>query len=173
MTRARRAPAWAALVLFCSASAQAAPPDRYEKIHELFLRGDYVAAERDAAAYLDDPRAAKSDDVLYLQALSLVKLGRGSEAREKLRRLERSARAGEQRAAAAVSTADSYYQEGIYNSAYESYKYVLEKFPAAEESAYVRERLAGSAARMNPLDGRQARTSLGQRSIEESSKPKQ
>lgn len=157
-----RRPALAfAAAFFLSVPAHALT--NYEKIHELFLKGDYAAAERAAGAYLSDPRAKNSDDVLRLQALSLAKLGRGAEARERLRRLERSGLESTARAEAAVSVADSYFQDGLWTSAHASYKRALEKFPEIEEASYVRARLAESAARMpGPSHG-----VLRQQSVEE------
>jgi cell division protein FtsN len=68
-----------------------------------------------------------------------------------------------------VATADSYFEEGIYSSAQESYRRALEKFPEADEAPYVRERLAESSARLAaPLSARQASV-LRQQALEETS----
>ena len=85
------------------------PAVRYEAIQESFLREDYSGAERLSENYLSGNDRSKADEVSYLQALSLLKLGRVSEARSKLNEAAGSARSEELRSQAAVSIGDSYY----------------------------------------------------------------
>ena len=108
-------------------------PETYEHIHEFFLSEDYASALHLADQYLPSAPPGKKDEILYLQALSCLKLKRYEEARQKLRRLES--------ATAAVSLGDSYYFETADEAAFKEYKNALQKYPAAEEAPYLLYRL--------------------------------
>lgn len=127
-----------------SSSSSSAPAGKkaYQVIHENFLNEQYASVDTLANQYLSqNPRAADANDVLYLQALSLLKLNRSEEAREKLRQLEASAPNPEIKAAASASIGDSYYYEGSHTRAYESYKETMRKYPASDQKEYLRDRL--------------------------------
>ncbi len=121
-------------------------PVLYEKIQESFLKEDYSGALRLADEFLRS-RTAKPpylSEVLYLKALSLLKLGRGEDARRIWRDLEAKKATAQDRIfarSAAISIADSYYFEGQKKKATQSYEAALAKFPNAEETGYVRHRL--------------------------------
>jgi tetratricopeptide (TPR) repeat protein len=124
----------------------------YEKIHESFLRDDYAGVVRLAHEYLSGSRNKPNrGDVRYLEALSLVKLGRGEEARAKLKELERDLDTAEDRAGAAISLADSHFHEGDLAAAASAYGDALRKYPQTEQKNYVTERL-------KELGDRQGRT---------------
>ncbi len=115
----------------------------YQKIHESFLREDYSGVDRLAEDYLRDSRAESNrEDVLYLQALSLFKLNRGSQAREKLASLENAYGTADHKASASASIGDSYFYEGDFPKAYESYQETLRKYPDSDQSAYLSQRLS-------------------------------
>lgn len=127
----------------CRAERTSSYDELYEKIQESFLKEDYAGANRLSEIYLTrDGRSPAAERVLYLQALSLVKLDRGDAARAKLARLENSASTPEQRARAAVSAGDSYYYEGQGAAAYASYAETLRRYPDCEEAPHVLSRLA-------------------------------
>lgn len=122
--------------------AQASPQTVYQKIHESFLKEEYSNVDTLADQYLSrNPGAPDANDVLYLQALSLLKLDRSDEARDKLRRLENTAANPELKANASASIADSYYYEGNHARAYQSYKETMGKYPSSDQKDYLRERL--------------------------------
>ncbi|MGH7197587.1 MAG: tetratricopeptide repeat protein, partial [Candidatus Omnitrophota bacterium] len=114
----------------------------YEKIHESFLKDDHAGVVRLAREYLSGSRnKPKREDVMYLESLSLMKMGRGDEARQKLSELERAFPEAEDRAGASISLADSYFYEGNFPEAQAAYKEVLRRHPQTEQKAYVGERL--------------------------------
>jgi len=114
----------------------------YEKIHESFLKDDHAGVERLAREYLSGSQNKPNrEDVLYLQALSLMKMNRSEEARQKLGELEREFRSAEDRAGAAISIADSYYYEGNFSTAASAYEEAFRKYPESEQKSYVSERL--------------------------------
>ncbi len=118
------------------------PQSAYQKIHESFLKEEYSQVELLASQYLSqNSGAADVNDVLYLQALSLLKLDRSDEARQKLRQLEAATPNAELKANASASIGDSYYYAGDHRHAYESYKETMEKYPKSDQSDYLRGRL--------------------------------
>lgn len=116
--------------------------DAYLKIHENFLRENYSEVDRLAASYLagglSEPNA---EDVLYLQALSLLKLNRGDEARSKLRELEGSFTSTDRKASTSASIADSYFYEGNNAAARQAYQETLAKYPNSDQTSYISSRL--------------------------------
>ena len=116
--------------------------DAYLKIHENFLRENYLEVDRLADSYLSGGRGKpNSEDVLYLQALSLLKLHRGDEARTKLKELEINFESSDRKASASASIADSYFYEGNQGQAYQAYQETLRKYPNSDQTAYVLYRL--------------------------------
>ncbi len=114
----------------------------YQKIHRSFLKDEYSNADVLADQYLaSNPTATDADEIRYLQALSLLKLDRPDEARQKLRQLEDSTANPELKANASASIADSYYYEGNHARAYESYKETMKKYSSSDQQDYLRERL--------------------------------
>ncbi len=102
----------------------------YEKIHENFLKENYAEVDRLSSEYLrGGVDRVNRDDVLYLQALSLLKVGRQTEARAKLAQLEGSG--------ASASIGDSYFYEGNLDAAYRSYEQTLAKYPHGDQTAYL------------------------------------
>jgi len=121
-------------------------PALYEKIQENFLKEDYQNTLRLSDTFLKSQasKAPLSNEVLYLKALSLLKLGRGEEARQIWRDLETKRSTAQERVfarSAAISIADSFYFEGQKNKARQSYQAALSKFPDSEETGYVRHRI--------------------------------
>ena len=114
----------------------------YEKIYESFLREDYAAVDRLAGRYLlAGKNKANTEDVLYLQALSLLKLNRSDEARQKLRELEYSFASSERKAGVSASIGDSYFYEGDFSRAAQSYEETLRKYPASDQTEYLQSQL--------------------------------
>ena len=110
----------------------------YPKIHESFLKQDYLAVDRLSKDFLlNSKNEEHRQDVLYLQALALLKLNRAFEARVKLRELENSFELTDDKAAASASLGDSYYYAGDSELAYENYKTTFEKYPNSNQSSYV------------------------------------
>ena len=63
----------------------------YREIRDRFVRKDFAAAERLSADYLKShPAGAERADVLYLQAMSLLELGRVEESKDRLRQIDPS-----------------------------------------------------------------------------------
>jgi len=137
------------------------PKSLYENIYESFLKEDHAAVVEQAGRYLSDARNPHAEDILYLQALSLLKLGRAQEGREKLKALEDAFLAHDGKARAAASIGDSYFYQGDYALARESYRQVLEKYPHYEETPYIQEKLL----HMEPAQA--PRAALRQVSLEE------
>lgn len=114
----------------------------YQRIHESFLREDYTAVDMLSREYLSRGRdRSNTEDVLYLQSLSLLKLNRSEEARGKLRELENNYASSDARASAHASIADSYYYEGNFSLAYQSYEETAARYPASDQAPYVLSRL--------------------------------
>lgn len=61
----------------------------YEKIYDSFIREDYQTAYELAHRYLSREKSgARYEDVQYLEALSLIKLGKTDEGNQKFEALE-------------------------------------------------------------------------------------
>ena len=117
-------------------------PADYAGIKENFINKDYSAVDRMAETYLSSARSrSDADDVLYLQAMSLMKLNRLPGARDKLKTLERSAASAEVKASAAAAVGDSFDQQGDRSSAWSAYQDALKKYPDSEQTAYLLGRL--------------------------------
>ncbi len=81
----------------------------YEQIEESFLKEDFGTVEGLSAQYLSgNTRTGQTDEVLYLRALALLKLGRLVEGREKLSQLERETSSAEIKTRASFSLANAY-----------------------------------------------------------------
>jgi septal ring-binding cell division protein DamX len=120
----------------------------YEKIHESFLREDYAAVDRLAGQYLSGGRrGANAEDVLYLQALALLKLNRADEARQKLRELENLFASSDRKASASASIGDSYYYAGDFGRASQAYEETLRKYPASDQAEYIQSQLGAIRAK--------------------------
>lgn len=134
--------------------------DAYLKIHENFLREDYAEVDRLANGYLSgDSSKPNSEDVLYLQALSLLKLNRGDEARVKLRDLENSFVSTDRKASASASIADSYDYEGNLSMATQAYEETLRKYPNSDQTNYAQFKLKELYAKLGrPRDADRFRT---------------
>lgn len=118
------------------------PAVSYAEIQESFLREDYSEAERLSENYLSGSDRSRADEVLYMRALSLLKLGRAPEARNVLNEVERTARSADLKSQAAVSIGDSYYLQNDVSNAYQSYAMVLKKYPGSDETPYVQNKIA-------------------------------
>jgi len=119
----------------------------YRGLHERFLSEDYASAERTADEYLAvAPGAPHADDVRYLRALCLSRLGRAGEAREALRGIEASSTSDELRAAVSASTARTYDAAGDRDAAYRAYKDTLRRYPRGEDVPLVLSRLTELAS---------------------------
>ena len=123
---------------------------RYESVMNAFLSGDYASSEELAGHYMTHHSKEKdAEDVAYLRALSLMKLGRFDEARPLLEELSRQASSETARARAAYSLGDSYYFQNRRKEADLAYREALERYPNAGEAYTVRRILGlsfGSAA---------------------------
>lgn len=133
--------------LFLASNAHA---DAYEKIYESFLKEDYRAVN-DLATRFSRKNSQEGREVLYLQALSLLKLGKADEARQKLKELENRSNDFNQKASAFTSIGDSYYYEGKSQNAYQIYKESLAKYPNSDQVDYLRQRLAEIPQAPKPL----------------------
>ncbi len=126
----------------------------YLKIHENFLRENYAEVDRLSNDYLshglDKPN---SQDVLYLQALSLLKLGRGSQARASFRELENSFTDTDRKASASASIGDSYYYEGNFDQAAEAYRETLSKYPNSDQTTYITYKLKEMSSKSGSASG--------------------
>ncbi len=81
----------------------------YEQIEESFLKEDFPSVVRLAQQFLSThSRNEQSDEVQYLEALSLIKMNRLSEGREKLIQLKQQSFSAEMKVRVASSLADSY-----------------------------------------------------------------
>jgi len=126
----------------------------YEKIHESFLTENYSEVDRLSKEYLAAGKnQPNTEDVLYLQALSLLKLNRAEEARQKLRELENSFIPTDRKASASASIGDSYFYEGNYPRARESYEETLRKYPFSDQSAYLKSQLNEISMKSGGLTG--------------------
>ena len=111
--------------------------DAYLKIHESFLKENYAEVDRLSKDYLlSASNKPNTEDVLYLEALSLIKLNRGNEARIKFRELENSFTSSDRKASASASIADSYYYQGDLENAMTSYQETLKKYPSSDQTTY-------------------------------------
>lgn len=119
--------------------ASGGPAVSYEAVLENFLNGDFAESERLAAKGTGPDRA---EETSYLRALSLMKLGRFSEARPLLAELESRSSSPEMRAQAAYSLGDSYYFENNRAEADARYKEAVSKYPFHGEAEQVK-RLLG------------------------------
>ena len=116
----------------------------YESVLKSFLEADFVQSERQAGAFLSRRKQLDtfSDQVSYLRALSLMKLGRYAEARPLLKQLESEGLSAEIRAQAAYSLGDSFYFESKRAEADIYYKEAVGKYPFYGEAGQVK-RLVG------------------------------
>ena len=113
-----------------------------EKIYENFLKGNYSETESLASTYLASNSSFEdAGEVAYLQALSLLKLGRLSEARTKFNLVAQSPRPSPVKAAACASLGDSYFIEKHADLALLWYEEVLQKYPDSDEASYVRDQI--------------------------------
>jgi tetratricopeptide (TPR) repeat protein len=126
----------------------------YEKILESFLKEDYAGTTKLTAEYLSNPKNKSNlEDVLYLQSLSLLKLGRADEAREKLKDLEKQFQSSDAKASAAASVGDSYFYEGNLKEALQRYRETLSRYPQTDQTAYLH-------ARVSEISGKLAKPPL-------------
>jgi cell division septation protein DedD len=129
-------------------SHTAEPAVSYEQVQENFLREDYSGTEKLSENYLSGTDRSKADDVSYLQALSLLKLGRIPEARVKLNEIERSSRSEDLRSQAAVSIGDSYELQNDVLNAYQRYGAALKKYPGSDEAPYTQGKITELSKKM-------------------------
>ena len=126
--------------------------DAYLKIHENFLIENYAEVDRLSKDYLSGGSGGpNTEDVLYLEALSLLKLGRGNEARIKFGELENSFTASDRKASASASIADSYYYEGNFEKAAQTYQDTLRKYPNSDQTTYILYKLRELSPGAQPL----------------------
>ncbi len=140
----------------------------YEAVQESFLREDYSGTEKLSRKYLSGRDKSHFYEALSLEALSLLKLGRFSEARNELHEIERSSQTEDLRSQAAVSIGDSYYLQNDVSSAYQSYQAALKKFPETGEAPYVQSRLAELSKKLGRTIAASKPVSLRQAFVEES-----
>ena len=137
----------------------------YEKIFENYLKENYAAVDRLTQEYLAvGKHSSQDEDVLYLRALSLIKLGRETEGRRELMRLEAEYSSEGKKSEVSTSLADSYFYEGDYARAAESYREILKKYPGSSQTSYAEQGLKKSlfAGGLSPSPV------LGRQSVEES-----
>lgn len=115
--------------------------EQYEKIYESFLKENYTEVNRLAMRFSDNNPDRKRD-VLYLQALSLVKLNQGDLARQKLRQLEQVSPTLNTKAQASASYADTFYYANDLKPAYDAYEATLMRYPNSDQNEYLRQRLS-------------------------------
>jgi cell division septation protein DedD len=116
----------------------------YERVQKRFLSGDDAGAQRDADAFLRRGSAPEEqiETVRYLRALSRLKTGRASEARQELEMLEKGASSRERRAAAAVSVGDALLAEGEREAARRQYESAASRYAGQDDAKLARARLA-------------------------------
>ena len=131
------------LAISGSAEARKRSAGSYETVMEHFLSGDFEKSERLAARN-------RSDEMVMIRALSLMKLGRFEEARPLLQNLQDNAASAQLRAQAAYSLGDSYYFKNDRAQADIFYKRALERYPDYGEAQQVR-RLLGLSHPALPL----------------------
>ncbi len=148
------------LVISGSAEARGKSSNSYEAVMESFLSGDFAKSERLADNFRSRSKDNRSEEMVLIRALSLMKLGRFEEARPILQTLESSASSVELRAQAAYSLGDSYYFQNDRAQADIQYKKAVEQHPGHGEAEQVR-RLLGLS---HPT---RASTPLHQTGIEE------
>ena len=108
-----------------------------EKIYESFLKENYSETESLAANYLSTHASFQdAQEIAYLQALSLLKLGRTQQARVKLNLIAQSKRSSLIVAAACNSLGDSYFAENHRDLALLWYEEVPQKYAGSDEAAY-------------------------------------
>lgn len=138
------------LLLACSpveargSQGQSSSSRGYESVLKSFLASDFAQSERQAASLIGrlKPSDPLRDELVYLRALSLMKLGRFAEARPLLKQLESEADSPNRRAQAAYSLGDSFYFEQKRAEADIYYREALEKYPQYGEAPQVK-RLLG------------------------------
>ncbi len=130
---------------------------------ESFLKGNFEKSEKLAGRF--SARDSRSEDVVMIRALSLMKLGRFEEARPLLEGLQKNAASSELRAQAAYSLGDSYYFKNDRLQADLYYKDALERYPDYGEAQQVRHLLGLSHPRHQNVGGQAAL--LQQMGIEE------
>lgn len=114
--------------------------DLYEKIQESYLKGDYASSLKKSQEFLRKTgERINRDEVLYLEALSFVKLGRYPEAHRDLGSLQKTASTERWRKSAFVADADLYVLEGKPFIAYPIYQNLLSSKEDFDEKDYVRE----------------------------------
>ncbi len=150
------------MILFLITKPSVASDDLYPKIHESFLKEDYLAVDRLSREYLGGRVSSPHrEDVLYLQALSLLKLNRGFEGRLKLKELESAFRSAEDKASASASIGDSFFYEGDLKAALEAYRETLRKYPNSDQGAYLREKISEISMRLGSTSSVSAAKPLG------------
>lgn len=156
------------MTLFLITKLSLASDDLYPKIHESFLREDYLAVDRLSRQYLGSNVVSfHREDVLYLQALSLLKLNRGFEGRTKLKELESAFRSAEDKASASASVGDSFFYEGNLKAALEAYRETLRKYPNSDQAGYLREKISEISSRVGSVSSVSVAKPLGYTGREE------
>ncbi|MFH1594068.1 MAG: SPOR domain-containing protein [Candidatus Omnitrophota bacterium] len=127
--------------------------DLVKEVNILFLKEDYAgvikAVEGSMARYR--LTRAKKKEALYLEALSYTKTGSYGKAREVLGRILKM-KGNEYREEAYIGIADSYYNEGEYSHAIESYEAALSLFPRSDRISSVYYNLALSHKELEDQD---------------------
>jgi len=142
-------------------------PRGYEGVLKSFLESDFTQSERLAARMLERARPSdpRTDDLSYLRALSLMKLGRFAEARPILKQLEGEAGSSLLRAQAAYSLGDSFYFEQKRAEADVYYREAVFKYPSYGEAGQVKRLIGLSHPRQQSIGGQAA--PLQQMGVEE------
>lgn len=115
----------------------AKPPN--DKIMEAFLRENHALVEKLTKPLLKRTHShPEIDEMIYIRALSLMKLGRMDEARLLLIRLEEQGLTPDIKARAAYSLGDSYY---FTTGDMKAYQNALNRYPLFDEADSVRLRI--------------------------------
>ncbi len=110
-----------------------------EKLMAVFLREDHAQVDKMTKPLLGRSHShPEYDEMLYIRALSLLKLNRTEEARSLLIQLERQGLKPEIKARAAYSLGDSYYFTSGDTGAYQN---ALKNYPFFDEADIVRMRM--------------------------------
>ncbi|MFH1380916.1 MAG: SPOR domain-containing protein [Candidatus Omnitrophota bacterium] len=127
--------------------------DFVNKMNILFLKGDYTALITDTEKNMKRCRLGRTEkkEVLYLLGLSYIKTGNFEKSRKIFYDILEM-KGTECREEAYVAIADSYFEEGKYDAAIESYKAALDRYPRTDRISGVYYNLSQSYKIKNDLE---------------------
>ncbi|MBN1353880.1 MAG: SPOR domain-containing protein [Candidatus Omnitrophica bacterium] len=135
------------------AERQISKADFIKDVNVLFLREDYAALIRSVEDNLRQCRLAGKEkkSILYLEGLAYLKTGGFDKARDIFSNITEM-HGGEYKEEAYIGIADSYFDEGKFDKAIESYEFVLDMFSRSPRLSSVYYRLALAYKKKNDPD---------------------